>query len=449
MLTQPLSDAHGIVWKVVVNGYDAQDEFDELPPLGVGRHKFEVYFNRPMNKEVAPMIAMGVREPYTQTAIGEDGEWNEDGTVYTAYLAISGKYVGDGLNRIYVANAQDDEHFEIPVEKYRFNVLVQCAGSMSAGFEAVPGLGRVSLEWEAPTEEFDDLLGYNIYRYTLNESGEPADAVKLNSQLLESNETTYVDYDVTPNQTYYYYYKVMTTDLAENDPSKVVAATPLTSALGDANGSGEVDVADVITTVNYAAGLDPKPFIFEAADMNTDSQINVIDVVGIIYKILNPEGEAKMRTEATATFTVEDGVLYVESPVALAGVQVLVNSQEQESPSVLEALNGFEKASAWMTDEDCVFLAYNMAGKTLPAGKTAIMQIGGSTLRDIRLSDAYGNNVTALPGNATSIIDMSLPTKLNAAGVYNLNGQKVAGSAEQLNRLPKGFYIVGGQKIVK
>ena len=102
-----------------------------------------------------------------------------------------------------------------------------------------------------------------------------------------------------------------------------------------------------------------------------------------------------------------------------------------------------------MTDEDCVLLAYNMAGKTLPAGKTAIMQIGGSALRDIRLSDAYGNNVTALPGNATSIIDMSLPTKLNAAGIYNLNGQKVAGSAGQLNRLPKGFYIVGGQKIVK
>ena len=449
MLTQPLPEAHGIVWKVVVNGYDAQDEFDELPPLGVGRHKFEVYFNRPMNKEVAPMITMGVREPYTQTTIGEDGEWNEEGTVYTAYLTISGKNVGDGLNRIYVADAQDDEYFEIPLEATRFNVLVQAAGSMSAGFEAVPGLGRVSLEWEAPTEEFDDLLGYNIYRYTLNESGEPADAIKLNSQLLESNETTYVDYDVTPNQTYYYYYKVMTTDLAENDPSKVVAATPLTSALGDANGSGEVDVADVITTVNYAAGLDPKPFIFEAADMNTDSQINVIDVVGIIYKILNPEGEAKMRTEATATFTVEDGVLYVESPVALAGVQVLVNSQEQESPSVLDALNGFEQASAWMTDEDCVFLAYNMAGKTLPAGKTAIMQIGGATLRDIRLSDAYGNNVTALPGNATSIIDMSLSTKQQSTGIYNLNGQKVAGNAEHLNRLPKGVYVVEGQKIVK
>lgn len=84
MLTRPSAEAHGIVWKVVVNGYDAQDEFDQLPPLGVGKHKFEVYFNRSMNKEVIPFVAMGVRPPYTQKTIAEDGAWNEDGTIYTA-----------------------------------------------------------------------------------------------------------------------------------------------------------------------------------------------------------------------------------------------------------------------------------------------------------------------------------------------------------------------------
>ena len=107
----PNPEAHGIVWKVVVNGKDAQDEFDELPPLGVGKHKFEVYFNRPMNKAVAPTISMGVRSPYTSISIAEEGEnsgWNEAGDIYTAYLTINGKTNADGLNRIRVYGAEDD-----------------------------------------------------------------------------------------------------------------------------------------------------------------------------------------------------------------------------------------------------------------------------------------------------------------------------------------------------
>lgn len=77
-LMRPNPLAPGIVWKVVVNDYDAQDEFELLPPLGVGRHKFEVYFSKPMNREKTPMIAMGVRQPYTQTVIAEDGSWRSE-----------------------------------------------------------------------------------------------------------------------------------------------------------------------------------------------------------------------------------------------------------------------------------------------------------------------------------------------------------------------------------
>ena len=81
MLTRPSAEAHGIVWKVVVNGYDAQDEYDILPPLGVGKQKFEVYFNRPMDVSVAPTVAMGAQEPYNQIAIAEDGSWSADTSI--------------------------------------------------------------------------------------------------------------------------------------------------------------------------------------------------------------------------------------------------------------------------------------------------------------------------------------------------------------------------------
>ena len=448
MLTQPNPEAHGIVWKVVVNGYDAQDEFEQLPPLGVGRHKFEVYFNRPMNKEVAPQISFGVREPYTQHPVAEDGSWNEEGTIYTAYKTITGKTKSDGLNRIYVYGAEDDEFFEIPYENTRFNINIQAAGSMATGFMAEAGLGKVNLTWNNDENNFDDAMGFNVYRYTEATIDNPT---RINEDIVDIETTEYVDYDVTPGTTYYYMYKVLSTDLQEYDVSNVVAATPQTGELGDANGSGDVDVADVITTVNYAAGQQPKPFIFEAADMNTDLSIDILDVIGIIKKIMNPGAGTQAFEEATATYTIENGILYVESPVALAGVQVqlaLDGRGNKEEVRVAEDLNGFEHTSAWLSDNDYLFLAYNMNGKTLPAGKHALLHIGNGLIAQMRLADNAGHNVEAIGDDATRINRMAGDV-MTVPGIYDLQGRKITGNSQWQGQLPKGVYIINGKKVVR
>lgn len=443
MLTRPNPEAHGVVWKVVVNGYDAQDEFDMLPPLGVGKHKFEVYFNRPMRTSVTPMVSMGVRMPYTQTPIAEEGTWSADSTVYTAYLTITGKTGADGLNRIYVEGAKDDEGFEIPYENSRFNVNVQAAGSLSTGFMGEAGLGKVTLSWNDVQNGFDDFLGYNLYRYT-----DKGDTVKVNRQLLDNETLEYVDYDVVPGTTYCYQYKVITTDLKETDPSNVVAVTPMTSTLGDANGSGNVDVADVIATVNYASGQTPKPFIFEAADINKDLQIDILDVVGIIRTILTPEAGVNSLAMATATYTVENGIVYVESPVALAGVQIQLATEKGSLITATDEMDGFEQTSSWLSDNDFIYLAYSMSGKTLPAGKHAVLNIGNAKIMDIRLSDAAGTNVEAKAGQTTNITRLGADV-MNVPGIYTLTGVKVSGRSSDLNRLPAGVYIVDGRKVVK
>ncbi len=443
MLTRPNSEAHGVVWKVVVDGYDAQDEFDMLPPLGVGKHKFEVYFNRPMRTSVTPMVSMGVRMPYTQTPIAEEGTWSADSTVYTAYLTITGKTGADGLNRIYVEGAKDDEGFEIPYENSRFNVNVQAAGSLSTGFMGEAGLGKVTLSWNDVQNSFDDFLGYNLYRYT-----DKGDTVKVNRQLLDNETLEYVDYDVVPGTTYCYQYKVITTDLKETDPSNVVAVTPMTSTLGDANGSGNVDVADVIATVNYASGQTPKPFIFEAADINKDMQIDILDVVGIIRTILTPEAGVNSLAMATATYTVENGIVYVESPVALAGVQIQLATEKGSLITATDEMDGFEQTSSWLSDNDYIYLAYSMSGKTLPAGKHAVLNIGNAKIMDIRLSDAAGTNVEAKAGQTTNITRLGADV-MNVPGIYTLTGVKVSGRSSDLNRLPAGVYIVDGRKVVK
>lgn len=443
MLTRPNAEAHGIVWKVVVDGYDAQDEFDMLPPLGVGKHKFEVYFNRPMRTSVTPMVAMGVRMPYTQIPIAEEGTWSADSLIYTAYLTITGKTGADGLNRIYVDGAKDNEGFEIPIENSRFNVNVQAAGSLSTGFMGEAGLGKVTLSWNDVQNSFDDFLGYNLYRYT-----DKGDTIKVNKQLLDNETLEYVDYDVVPGTTYCYQYKVITTDLKETDPSNVVAVTPMTSTLGDANGSGNVDVADVITTVNYASGQEPKPFIFEAADVNTDLQIDILDVVGIIRTILNPNADVSSMAMATATYTVENGIVYVDSPVDLAGVQIQIATEKGSEVTATGEMEGFEQASSWLSDNDFIYLAYSMSGKTLTAGKHAILNIGNAKIMDIRLSDAAGKNVEAKAGELSSITRLGSDV-MNVSGIYTLTGVKLSGRSSDLNRLPAGVYIVDGKKVVK
>ncbi|MBP9995232.1 MAG: S8 family serine peptidase [bacterium] len=408
---RPVAGAHGIVWKVVVTpensdeGYDAQDDFEQMPPLGIGRHKFEVYFNRAMDKTTAPMIAMGVRPPYTQHSISADGSWNDAGDIYTAYLNLDASMATDGLNRIYVANAKDDEFFEIPLENMRFNVQVATAGSMSTGFEATPGIGKVDLTWENDSIYFNDHLGYNMYRYQVNDRGN-SDTLLLNETLI--TELTFTDYNVTPGERYYYFYRDMRTDLSESDPSRNVSTIPLTASPGDANGSLTVDVSDIVTIVNYITGENPQPFIFGAADVNNDGEVDVLDIVSVINIINTGKYQADTELTATAVYSITDGILYVDTPVELAGVQVFFNIEDDAEIEPLSALNDFEQVGQRMDDGRYMFLAFSMAGKKLEAGRHALLRIGSANVDDMVLSDLEGGGVLAVEQANTGVAENNI-----------------------------------------
>lgn len=423
--SRPSALAHGIVWKVEVNGYDAQDEFDSIIPLGVGTHEFKVYFNRAMDTSITPMLAMGVRPPYTQTAIGENSSWSADSTIYTAHVTLTGRSAIDGLNRIYVANAQDNEHFEIPFENQRFNVNIASSGSMSAGFQATAGIGKVDLEWNDQEVNYEDFLGFNMYRYQYDSlltnrhyvSGVgyvydtiwgPTDTIRLNTALIQ--DTLFTDFNVVPGERYYYFYKILSTSLTENSPSRIVSCVPNSSIPGDANGSYAVDIADVITTINYVTGQNPQPFLFDATDVNGDGQINVLDIVGIINIILHPDtyNSKAEFDQQTAIYTIEDGILYINTPVALGGLQFSIANCSFADIELLEAMQGFEVVNTQNTDGSLMLLAYSMSGVEVPAGKTALLRIGNKVIDDIILSDTEGHNVIAINGDATGMTDIEM-----------------------------------------
>lgn len=431
--SRPSALAHGIVWKVEVNGYDAQDEFDSIIPLGVGTHEFKVYFNRAMDTSVTPMLAMGVRPPYTQTAISENSSWSADSTIYTAHVTLTGRSAIDGLNRIYVANAQDNEHFEIPFENQRFNVNIASSGSMSAGFQATAGIGKVDLEWNDQEVNYEDFLGFNMYRYQYDSlltnrhyvSGVgyvydtiwgPTDTIRLNTTLIQ--DTLFTDFNVVPGERYYYFYKILSTSLTENSPSRIVSCVPNSSIPGDANGSYAVDIADVITTINYVTGQNPQPFLFDATDVNGDGQINVLDIVGIINIILHPDSYNSKAEfdQQTAIYTIEDGILYVNTPVALGGLQFNIANCNFADIEILEAMQGFEIVNTQNPDGSLMLLAYSMSGVEVPAGKTALLRIGNKEIENIVLSDTEGHNVIAINGDALGMTDIeNLPAQIQKA----------------------------------
>jgi hypothetical protein len=237
----------------------------------------------------------------------------------------------------------------------------------------------------------------------------------------------------------------MTTGLSENSPSKVVAATPLTSSKGDANGSTTVDVADIVTEVAYLLGQDPQPFIFEAADINSDEVIDVRDVVGTVNIIQAGNNADASSLSSVATYTIRDGILYVDSPVDLGGIQVKFAANSNTQFEALEALNGFEQIGGWQSDSEYLFLSFSLTGKTISAGETALLNIGDAEIESIILSDAVGRNIPSVNGSTSGVgtvlgMQMRLPypnpfdSQLTVPYVINGSGaQKVCISMVDLS----------------
>lgn len=73
---------------------------------------------------------------------------------------------------------------------------------------------------------------------------------------------------------------------AVGTPSEPVVLSGETLLLGDVNGDGKVNVADVMATVTYVIGKQTPIFIFKAADVNNDKDVNVTDVMGIVNIVL-------------------------------------------------------------------------------------------------------------------------------------------------------------------
>ena len=432
-LERPLKETNGILWKVVVNGKDAQDEYDQLDPLGVGKQKFEVYFNRAMDPKYPPTVSMGVRYPYSQTSIADNGTWSADSTIYTVYKNI-GLTTGDGINTIRVVGAKDMDHFEIPIEDRRFKVIVNAANSASAEFMATPGLGKVKLEWN--NSALTDGQGFNMYRMEhVNDSVLTA-PILINTTLI--TDTLYTDFAVTPNKKYYYYYKILRTNLSETDSSKVVSATPFTASKGDANGDLAVNVLDITSIVAYLLNNHPQPFITEAADYNSDSNINVLDIVGVVNFILNGgKKSGEIPVDQQIHLYMKNDTLFADAPVAIGGIQFdLSGTTSVEEIQKLKALEGFESGYA-LQENSLRLLYFSMSGKTIPASnQIPLLKLTKGTA----ITEAVFANKTGIPISFDFLVSEVGKIIENPKKLVAELGQNYPNPFSRLTTLPIRFY---------
>ncbi|MEQ6118714.1 S8 family serine peptidase [Reichenbachiella sp. MALMAid0571] len=224
-LDKPSYEAHGVVWKVELNDVDPQEE--TLDPIGNERVKFDVYFNRPMDKSFQPILSFGVKAPFTDYQVNQNASWNSDGTIWTAYADIDIRN-SDGLNSIRVAGSRDLEGFEIPQENnQRFQFLIQTTSALSTDLTASRIEDDVQLNWEL--DQFEDLLGYNIYRIdtTKNEfdpMSNGQDTLQVNDQLILKKN--FKDMETDPSKVYWYMLTAVNANFEESSFSDAVKVLP-------------------------------------------------------------------------------------------------------------------------------------------------------------------------------------------------------------------------------
>jgi len=203
-----------------------------------------------------------------------------------------------------------------------------------------------------------------------------------------------------------------------------------TAELGDANNDEQVNILDVLTVLNYILDKNPQPFDFEQADMNGDGIIDISDAMAINALIHGMKADCG---EETALYDVVNGMLTIESPVALAGYQFSLSAE----PASIE-LEGFTTMGNWSNGE-YILVVFNLNGEK-EAGLYEVLNIEGAMVNSVALATMNGCKVNAEKGtlsvnNLEATFNVyPVPAKdivtvegngINSIEVFNVMGQRV------------------------
>jgi len=183
---------------------------------------FTVAFNRNMDMSIQPAVSFGPDIPITDYTIHPiNGGW-QDTRTWKGTFNVN-PITGDGYQLIRVAGAvaADDPWLVTGDDAGRFRFEIITSGTEAMNLQATGGEGYIDLMWTQ--DDFDLLAGYNLYRSTSQDGAYN----RINSSIIPPDEHTWRDTDVIPGQPYYYYFKVVKSDMSESAQSNIAAATPI------------------------------------------------------------------------------------------------------------------------------------------------------------------------------------------------------------------------------
>jgi len=231
---------------------------------------------------------------------------------------------------------------------------------------------------------------------------------------------------------------------------------------GDVTDDGLVDIRDVTATVAYIMEQNPPVFDFDNGDLNGDGAIDMRDLMAIINIIFSKKVAVCEETAGNAVYTIENGVLYLETPVEIGAFMLKFDSEV----TVSETLDGFDVAADNVADGDFMVIAYSMSGNTLKPGKYALMTVEKAQVTGYSIATPEACGVNLIDGSILGIGDETVtvnvypnPTdgmitveaeNMSEIVISNMMGQIVGRYADinassaniDMNGYEKGTYLV-------
>jgi len=236
--------------------------------------------------------------------------------------------------------------------------------------------------------------------------------------------------------------------------------------LGDVNGDGEINVADIVEVVNYILGRPSDIFMWDAADLNGDGEVNVTDIVAIVNIILTADvSSAKMRGIVEVENTENDMVALFQKSNSVSSLEltnegkyvasqfdlVLAEGQRLNSITLNEKRANDHSVSYSKVGENTYrVVVYSLSNTAYEGSEGELLNIdvtgdGEYSLENILFVTAQQveKRFAPLAGEATGINSTVAEKTFD---IYSVDGILLYKQATTTEGLPKGVYIIEGKK---
>ena len=235
--------------------------------------------------------------------------------------------------------------------------------------------------------------------------------------------------------------------------------------LGDVNDDKKINGLDIVKMVGYIMGTPTQPFIEKAAHLNDDGVIDGLDLVKEVTLVLD---QSSIPSAGAKSMGFNGGMSLPKMIITDEGQNKLKIGVDDYRPFivtqfVMETTSGIKINDITSDDNHVVayrevsenryaVVCYSMTNAPFKSNNSIINVIysgkGHITVSDAILVDEQENEVnfgSATSGLVTGINNLNVENM--PVDIYTVGGQLVKKAATSTKGLPKGIYIVNGQKV--